>query len=74
MKKMKLKVEELEERIAPSFVFLEGSQPDLAGADPIGGQGGLEGSFGADSNLHPTGDAWIAHTNGETPLDNGGNA
>lgn len=73
-KKLKLTVEDLEERIAPSFMFAPGSVPADAGAEPIGGQGGLEDSFGANSSLHPTGAAWGAHTNPATPLDNGGNA
>ena len=74
MKKMILKIEDLEERIAPSFVFVGGSAPADAGATPLGGQGGLIGSFGPNSGVHPTGDAWIAHQNGHTPLGNGGNA
>lgn len=75
-KELKLDIEELEERIAPSFIFTDGSAPedahDIAGRDPAGGQGGLGASFGPNSGLHPTGDAWIAHQ-GASPLDNGGN-
>jgi len=33
-KELKLEIEELEERIAPSFVFDGGSAPALAGAEP----------------------------------------
>ena len=73
-KKLKLTVVDLEERIAPSFMFEGGSAPADAGANPIGGQGGLEGSFGPNSGLHPTGTAWVAHTNEGTPLANGSDA
>ena len=81
-KKMSLKVEDLEERIAPSFVFAPGSPPADAGANPTGGQGGLEASFGPNSGDHPTLDAWVVHgprgTNSgvafdHTPLDFGDN-
>jgi len=81
-KELKLEIEELEERIAPSFVFNPSSQPAMAGADPTGGQGGLPGSFGPNSDDHPTKDAWVVHGDrgsnsgvafAHTPLDNGGN-
>ena len=71
---------------AGSFKFAEGSQPFLAEASPIGGQGGLAGSFGPNSGLHPTLAAWVTHTDvsgfspsrgqagAHTPLDNGGDS
>lgn len=79
MKELMLEIEVLEERIAPSFIFASGSNPDSAGADPIGGAGGggdsLIASFGPDSTEVGTLNAWIAHDEDmPTPLDNGGNA
>ena len=68
-KKLTLKVEQLEERIAPSFVL----DPGIGSADPVGGQGGLTASFGPNSGLTPNLHPWIAH-NTPSPLDNGGNA
>ena len=61
MKKMSLKVEDLEERIAPSFVFAEGSKPFEAGANPTGGQGGPVESFGPNSGSHPNSSPWGVH-------------
>lgn len=81
-KELKLDIEELEERIAPSFVFAGGSAPADTGADPTGGQGGLTGSFGPNSGDHPTKDPWVVHESRDsnsgvafehTPLDNGDN-
>lgn len=76
MQKLKLEVEELEERIAPSFIFADGSQPDTAGASPTGGQAGtggpLEASFGPNSTVHPNGNAWTGHAQSPV-LENGGN-
>ena len=83
MKKVALKIEDLEERIAPSFTFTDGSDPDAAGADPTGGQGDLDTTFGPNSGELDNKNGWTAHgdrsTNeGEaytvTPIDNGGNA
>lgn len=77
MKKVALKIEDLEERIAPSFTFTEGSTADDSGADPTGGQGDLEETFGPNSSILKviaTTDGWIAHQNDDAPLDNGGNA
>lgn len=76
MDQLKLEVEELEERIAPSFIFAEGSQPDTAGASPSGGQAGTDGpletSFGPNSTVHPNGSAWTAHSQSSV-LENGEN-
>ena len=77
MAKLKLKIEDLEERIAPSYVFLEGSQPDVAGAEPVGGQGDFTASFGPSIADAPDGSdfaAWTPHLSGHTPLGNGGDA
>ena len=74
MSKLKLHIEDLEERIAPSFVFTD--LPPQAQADPVGGQAGTGGpltaSFGPNSTVHPTGTAWNAHFNAGTPLGFGG--
>lgn len=65
---------QLDRVTAGSFEFIGGSAPDVAGAEPVGGQGGqYVTSFGPNSGLHPTGAAWIAHSNPNTPLANGGN-
>jgi hypothetical protein len=70
MKELKLEIEELEERIAPSFVFDPLSQPTMARADPVGGGGGggdqLTASFGADSTEVGTTNAWVVHGNRTT--------
>ena len=63
MEELKLEIEELEKRIAPSFAFLADSPPDDAGANPAGGQNGNDSSFGPDSGAHPTKAAWTAHGN-----------
>lgn len=65
----RFRIERLEDRIAPSFVFVDGSQPDDAGAAPEGHRG--DGTFGPSSATHPTGDAWTAHDQSPV-LDNGG--
>ena len=70
-KQMTLKVEDLEERIAPSFVFIAETPPDVAGAAPVGGQGGeYESSFGPNSKvLGDTADnknAWVVHSPRDT--------
>jgi hypothetical protein len=72
MKKMILKIEDLEERIAPSFVFVLDSPPDRADASPVGPRG--DETFGpsipdfpAQGNLA----AWSAHSNSPV-LDSGG--
>ncbi len=73
-KKLTLKVEPLEERIAPSFVL--DPTAETGSAAPVGGQGDYVSSFGPDSSQFPTEGglaAWTAH-NGPAPLDNGGNA
>ena len=50
---------------AGSFKFVAGSQPSVAGANPVGGQAGTGGpltaSFGPNSTVHPNGQAWTAH-------------
>lgn len=79
MRKLTLKIEDLEERIAPSFVFDPSSTPGQH-ANPIGGQGGLEASFGPHAGLHPNLSPWGVHTDIDanqgqahlhTPLDFG---
>lgn len=72
MGKLKLKIEDLEERIAPSFVFIDG-QTGQADPNPVGGQGDYEASFGPDSTATPNLQPWTAHNNPNTPLANGGN-
>ena len=82
-REMRLEIEELEERIAPSFVLDPTTTPGQH-ADPVGGQGGNTASFGPDSTLHPNKAAWTAHGNraasglpgspvGSPVLDNGFN-
>lgn len=68
-------IEKLEDRIAPSFVFLDGSQPDDAGASPPGPRG--DGTFGPSSVDFPSNSdhaplaAWNAHDQSPV-LGNGG--
>jgi hypothetical protein len=81
MKEIKLEIEELEERIAPSFAFA-GSSP-AEGAGQGGPQGDFDTSFGPNSTDFPSQNpagtartgagnaAWAAHDN--SPLVNGGN-
>jgi hypothetical protein len=75
MKEIKLQVEELEERIAPSFMLTVNGTPN----DPTGGgQAGFEASFGPDSGGFPSQNpdglaAWNAHEQSPV-LVNGGNA
>ena len=71
---LKLTAAQMDQITAGSFVFAGGSQPFLAEANPIGGQGGLAASFGPHSGLHPNGAAWVAHSGGHTPLDFGGDS
>ena len=70
MKELKLEIEELEERIAPSFAFFatdkdtevptgEQSTPADHGAAPVGKD--FDQSFGPNSSEHPNKAAWIAH-------------
>ena len=74
-KKLSLTVTDLEERIAPSFVFTPGSAPADAGASPVGGQGDPSASFGPSVNGQGTGPsnfaAWTAHAKADV-LDFGG--
>ena len=84
MKEIKLEIEELEERIAPSFAFVGASPAEGAGQG--GTQADLDTSVGPRSDggnfpsQNPAGTAragagnaaWAAHDN--SPLVNGGNA
>ena len=59
---------------AGSFVFAGGSQPNLAGANPIGGQGDLLASFGPNAGEHPNLAAWGTHTDASGFSPNQGQA
>jgi len=78
-KELQLEIEELEERIAPSFIFAGGSAPDNAGASPEGVRD--DGTFGpskvgfSSENDGVGADkagkaAWSSHNNSDV-LDNG---
>ena len=67
-----LRVESLEARLSPSFIFTTGSDPDLAGAEPVGLRD--DGTFGPSSATFPEPAelaAWTSHDSSPV-LSNGG--